>query len=178
MYGIIAVVPEREFQAARPGMDQIVQSFHAAGSGAGGGAGSEGQGPGPASHPGYAQQPPQQMPPGPATQDGGDPYGRGQQDRRMPPAGAPFVGLALAPDQNGEGALIGAVAPGGPAETAGMRAGDLIVAINGRRISDPGAVPAAVGRCRPGDTLQSTVSREGRQGNVRVVVGASPGAGR
>ena len=68
MYGIIAVVPQQEFQAAKPGVDQIAQGFHAAAGGAG--------------------------------------------------------------------------------------------------YTEPGAVPAAVARCRPGDTLQLTLVRDGRQAKV------------
>jgi len=144
MYGIIAVVPEREFQTVKAGVDQIAQGFHT-------GSGSADS----------AQRQPQPPP-----------------QRQMPPAGAPFVGLGLDQSQNGQGALIGAVAPGGPAERAGLQPGDTIVAVNGRRVTDPAAVPATVRQSRPGDTLQFTVVREGRQGNVQVVVGTSPGAAR
>jgi sigma-B regulation protein RsbU (phosphoserine phosphatase) len=57
---------------------------------------------------------------------------------------------------------IAAVVPGGPAEQAGLRAGDQVVAVDGRPVrglSDP--IRAGLVRKRPGDTLTLDVKRPG-----------------
>jgi phosphoserine phosphatase RsbU/P len=57
-----------------------------------------------------------------------------------------------------EGALVvNGVSPGSPAQRAGLRAGDHIVAVNGRRISGP-YLDAAM-RGAPGDVVRLTVER-------------------
>lgn len=44
------------------------------------------------------------------------------------------IGVQLEPDGNGMGARVKDVSPGGPADEAGMRAGDVIVAVNGKEV--------------------------------------------
>ena len=50
------------------------------------------------------------------------------------------------------GALIADVAPGSPAEKAGLRRGDLIIAVNGNPIVSTGQLRARVGLVRVGQT--------------------------
>ena len=64
------------------------------------------------------------------------------------------------------------VLPGSPAETSGLRAGDTVVEVEGRRLSSRPATAAAqlasvVRAKKPGETLQLTVS--GRDAAVRTV---------
>jgi len=93
----------------------------------------------------------------------------------MPKVGGPFVGIAIDPYRQAQGAAVGAVAPGGPAEQAGIRAGDVIVSINGRPVTDAAVVPEAIGGSKVGDTLEFGIVRGGRQSVVRVKVGAFQG---
>lgn len=51
------------------------------------------------------------------------------------------------------GALIAGVVSGGPADSAGLGAGDLVNAIDGRAVSSPGAVTAIVLSKKPGEKL-------------------------
>ena len=69
------------------------------------------------------------------------------------------------------GALVESVVPDGPAATAGLAAGDVIVAIGEQRITDAAGLSSAISRLRPGDPVALTVWRDGR----RTRVGASLG---
>ena len=73
--------------------------------------------------------------------------------------------------QNARGALVNSVVPGGPAERAGVRAGDVIIALNGAAIEDPNALRNAVARTPPGSEVTLTVWRNGGQQQVRVRLG-------
>jgi regulator of sigma E protease len=60
---------------------------------------------------------------------------------------------------------IGAVNPGSPAEKAGLRAGDLVVAVAGQPVFTPDELMQAIQK-RGGQTFDLTVEREGRQERV------------
>jgi putative serine protease PepD len=57
------------------------------------------------------------------------------------------------------GALVESVASGSPAAAAGLRAGDLITAINGSAIHGPSALIAAIASQNPGQSLTLAVRR-------------------
>ncbi len=59
------------------------------------------------------------------------------------------------------GAVIGAVAPGGAADKAGITAGSVITKVNDRLIPDGDALVAAIRSHIPGDTLTLTVHNPG-----------------
>ena len=69
-----------------------------------------------------------------------------------------------------EGALVGAVAPGGPAEAAGIEAGDVITKVAGRPIKTGSDVVAVVSDQRIGGSVSVGISRDGRAHNVDVKV--------
>jgi S1-C subfamily serine protease len=52
---------------------------------------------------------------------------------------------------------------GGPAERAGIRAGDIVVAIDGRRVETQSDLRRELFRKKPGDSVRVEVVREGRQ---------------
>lgn len=58
------------------------------------------------------------------------------------------------------GALVESVTAGSPAETAGLKAGDVITRINGRDVSAPEQVTAAIRDAQPGASVAITVSRD------------------
>lgn len=76
-------------------------------------------------------------------------------------------------DPKFEGPSISAVTPEGPADQAGLRTGDRIVALDGARISDDGKgardIIRFMDRVEPGDTVAVTVERDGRERDFNVV---------
>jgi S1-C subfamily serine protease len=85
----------------------------------------------------------------------------------------PFVaaqyGLAV---QNGM--LIGGVEPQGPADRAGLRAGDVIVRLDGRPTHSEAAFGDALARLRPGERVVVTVVGQDGERTVSVSLGELP----
>ena len=73
--------------------------------------------------------------------------------------------------QNARGALVSAVAAGSPAARAGLRPGDVIIALNGQAVADPNALRNAVARTPPGTEVTLTVWRDGREEQLRARLG-------
>jgi serine protease Do len=78
--------------------------------------------------------------------------------------------------KNANGALVTAVSPNSPAQKAGVQAGDVIVAFNGKPIASSAELPLVVADVRPGEAAQLKVWRKGSEQNLKVVVGATPEA--
>jgi S1-C subfamily serine protease len=91
--------------------------------------------------------------------------------------------MGLAVDQ---GVLIQKVLPGGAAERAGLRGGnqqayvgntlillggDLIVAIDGREVSDPQEINALMDKHQAGDTISVTIYRGRHQMTLKLILG-------
>ena len=62
---------------------------------------------------------------------------------------------------DGDGALIDSVVDGQPAEEAGLEEGDLVVELEGERVTDGIALIVAIRSHQPGETLAFTVERDG-----------------
>ncbi len=78
------------------------------------------------------------------------------------------------------GVLVAGVERNSPANRAGLRQGDLVVAMNGEPISTSRALVRNVAALPPGQTMRLTVLREGRERELPVQVGrrpATPGQG-
>src|SRR6202140_1479451 len=69
-----------------------------------------------------------------------------------------------------QGAVIARVEPGSPAERAGLRTNDLVVAINGAPMRSGTELRNRVGLSRIGDAVELTVERGGAERNVTVRV--------
>jgi len=67
-----------------------------------------------------------------------------------------------------QGALITAVAPGGPAEAAGLRGGDLVLRINGQKVEDQSDLTRKIGAAPVGSTAKIEVLRDGERRTVSV----------
>jgi putative serine protease PepD len=65
-------------------------------------------------------------------------------------------------------AVIQAVTPGGPAEAAGLRAGDIVLSIDGKVITDADALIAAVRSHQPGETVTVEYERDGSRQTAQV----------
>ena len=61
-----------------------------------------------------------------------------------------------------EGALVANVEPGGPADKAGLQAGDVVRSMNGKAIIGSGDLPAQVGGAAPGDKITLDLWRNGK----------------
>jgi S1-C subfamily serine protease len=72
------------------------------------------------------------------------------------------------------GALVAGVEPYSPADDAGLRRGDIIEEIDGKRVDDPAEVAAHVRGKKPGSKVTVTVNRYGRQFQAGVEVDERP----
>jgi len=89
----------------------------------------------------------------------------------------PIIGVLLDREYQGEGVRIAtdsedtpAVTPNGPAAKAGLKAGDVITAFEGRPMIDPDALVVAI-RSKPvGSTVTLTVLRDGKPRDVKMVL--------
>jgi serine protease Do len=72
------------------------------------------------------------------------------------------------------GALVRSVEPGGPADKAGVEAGDIIVKVDGKGVSKSGDLPRIIGGTKPGTTSTLQVFRRGSTRDLTVTVGEFP----
>ncbi len=87
------------------------------------------------------------------------------------------IGVALDTQYDGSGARIAlspnAVTSGGPAAHAGLRAGDIIIAANGQKITSADGLIVAIRRHAPGQTLTLTYRRGSQSASVSLVLGSA-----
>ena len=69
------------------------------------------------------------------------------------------------------GVLVNSVEPGGPAQRAGIRTGDVITAVNSIRVDDPNALRNRIASSVPGTEVAITVLREGHEQQIPVRFG-------
>ncbi|HVI92644.1 MAG TPA: Do family serine endopeptidase [Anaeromyxobacter sp.] len=81
-------------------------------------------------------------------------------------------GFKLPPDQ--KGALVQNVVPKGPAAKAGLEAGDIIVAVNGKPVESRGDVTRTVALIPPGQKAELTVLRKGAKKQFAFPVAQRP----
>ncbi|MEI4234346.1 DegQ family serine endoprotease [Roseovarius sp. D22-M7] len=72
--------------------------------------------------------------------------------------------------EEARGALVTDV-PDGPAEKAGMRAGDVILSFDGHEVSDTRELVRRVGNTEVGKTVRVIVNREGKTQTLKVTLG-------
>ncbi|MDA1108098.1 MAG: DegQ family serine endoprotease [Proteobacteria bacterium] len=80
----------------------------------------------------------------------------------------------LAPGAALQGAVIAQVAQGSPADKAGIKAGDIVTAVNGQPVRDSGMLRNAIGLLRVGDKVRLDVLRDGKTRAIEVAVKESP----
>jgi S1-C subfamily serine protease len=80
-------------------------------------------------------------------------------------------------DAAGQPAGVGVVrvSPGGGAARAGIRAGDIILAIDGQPTDSVDALTSILAGKKPGQTVQVRYSRDGSTGTVSVTLGTLTG---
>jgi serine protease Do len=72
------------------------------------------------------------------------------------------------------GALVAGVMKGSPAEKADLRAGDVVVAVNGKKVETFNQMSRFVAFVPPGTKANLTVIRDGKQRALEVTVGQRP----
>ncbi|MFD5494631.1 S1C family serine protease, partial [Streptomyces sp. NPDC127091] len=95
----------------------------------------------------------------------------------------PVIGITLDMDYAGDGARVGArssdggppVSTGGPGDKAGIKAGDVITKVDGRRVHSGEELIVKTRAHRPGDRLELTLERDGEEREVSLVLGSSGG---
>ncbi len=89
----------------------------------------------------------------------------------QPVSGATARALGVA---DNSGALLAAIGPGSPAAKAGLRAGDVVKAVNGAPVTGPRDLAVAIAESKPGEAVQIGVLRDGRLSEVKVTIGEMP----
>jgi serine protease Do len=74
------------------------------------------------------------------------------------------------------GSVIESVAKGGPAERAGLARGDVVVAFNGKEISNTNDLRNRVSQTTPGTVVTLTVIRMGKRQDIKVTTGTEKDA--
>jgi serine protease Do len=69
------------------------------------------------------------------------------------------------------GALIASVTPDSPASRAGLKAGDVVTAVNGRTVETGSDLQVAVSEVAPGTRIQLDVDRNGKPEKIDLTVG-------
>ncbi len=72
------------------------------------------------------------------------------------------------------GALLAGIGGDSPAAKAGLRAGDVVQAVNGAKVTGPRDLAVAVADLKPGETARMEVLRDGKPAEVKVTVGEMP----
>lgn len=97
-----------------------------------------------------------------------------------------WLGVQMGKLTGVDGVAVGVVTPGGPAARAGMRSvsgqpsngqtpdGDVIVAIDGKKVNQPDEVSAAINGRKPGDVINVEVVRKGQRETLKVTLGTRP----
>jgi serine protease Do len=73
-----------------------------------------------------------------------------------------------------EGILVAQVVKNSPADRAGLKVGDIIIAIEGKKLDSVRDLQFTVMKTKPGKEITLTIIREGREKKLRVKVGELP----
>ncbi len=73
-----------------------------------------------------------------------------------------------------EGVIIAQVAPSSPAEKAGLRIGDVVVEVDGKKVSDTRDLQFTIMKTPPGQEVTLRVVRDGKELNIKAKVGQMP----
>jgi serine protease Do len=101
--------------------------------------------------------------------------GKGKVQRGMLGVGIQPVTSELAQGlglKDVRGVVINSVAPGSPADKAGLKTGDVILQLNSKDVNDSNVLRNTVAGTAPGTTMTFTILRNGQQQQVPVQLGS------
>ena len=84
----------------------------------------------------------------------------------------PVIGVTLDQRYSGGGVRIASVTPGGPADGAGLKTGDVVTAVNGRPVAGPTELVVAIRANNPGDKITLTVRSGSGTRDVELTLGS------
>ncbi len=95
----------------------------------------------------------------------------------------PVIGVTLDMDYSGDGARVGTkgndgsppVNQDGPGDRAGIKPGDVITEVDGQRVHSGEELIVKTRAHRPGDRLELTLERDGKERKVTLVLGSADG---
>ncbi len=73
-----------------------------------------------------------------------------------------------------KGALVADVAPGSPAQKAGLQSGDVLLTFNGKPVTDSRHLKLTVATVPPGQKVKAEVLRDGDRETVEIAIAARP----
>jgi serine protease Do len=73
-----------------------------------------------------------------------------------------------------QGEIIGRVEPGGPGAKAGLRPGDVVTAIDGKKVTPDQTLSFLVANAAPGSSIKMDVIRDGRPTTINATVATRP----
>jgi putative serine protease PepD len=85
-----------------------------------------------------------------------------------------YLGVSSVNSSGEKGAVVGSIAPGGPAADSALHVGDRIVKVADRPVNDQDDLSAAVLQHKPGETVHLTVVRGGDERTIDVRLGTRP----
>jgi serine protease Do len=74
-----------------------------------------------------------------------------------------------------KGALVGDVTPGAPGDKAGLKSGDVVTSINGKKVEGSDDLTMDVISHMPGETVTLDIVRDGKPMTVQVTLAQRPG---
>jgi hypothetical protein len=88
------------------------------------------------------------------------------------PGVMPYFGSMPDYGYDGKGVRLAGVAPGSPAEKAGLREGDVIIAFNGQDVADVKEYSAILFSRKPGEEVTLAYERDGKRADAKATLAA------
>ena len=101
---------------------------------------------------------------------GGAFFGPGGGRFQVPAQSGAFLGVETG--SASQGVSVVSVVSGGPADQAGLKAGDVITAVNGTTVSSPAALAQQIESHQPGDQVTISYTRSGAAAQASVKLGS------
>ncbi|MDY3556187.1 PDZ domain-containing protein [Gemmata sp. JC717] len=86
--------------------------------------------------------------------------------------GAAPIGVTLVEDKSGKGIFVETVQKDSPAASSGLKAGDLVLSLDGAEMSRPSRLGELIAERRAGDVITFAVTRDGKPAEVKVTLAA------